>query len=176
METLTKCSERGCVFPEEDGKQLCRYHLSALEFDETLTDSAIDYDIHSEDGFFSKSPAKLSIVGILDGWYSKKEKQQDKSLIDKVRSIGNYRKYREAGICVECETAASEPSRTRCRYCLDKHLHRRKEQIELWKTLGLCHSCGARNDRNGKTTCNTCERKRARYRAKRASAAAQKGR
>jgi hypothetical protein len=159
--TTPKCSEKACLYFAEPGQNLCRYHIDMFEFDESLTDSGLDYEaLHSGDEDGASSPvAQLSITNWRDRWLDRKEKEDARKFINRFKVANRHRIRRNSGLCCRCGRVAKS-GRTLCETCAQRQ---RDLHLRLWagrRAKGLCPSCGSKRD-SQMVMCEPCRKRSA---------------
>ena len=141
--TAQKCSEKACPYFAEPGHDLCRYHIDMFEFDESLTDSGLDYEaLHSSEEDGTSGPvAQLSVTNWRDAWLEKKERRQDKEFIEKFRIAARYSRLKLARICPQCGHSHDGVT-TLCLSCLCDMRKAQRELRRARRDQGLCEKCG----------------------------------
>jgi hypothetical protein len=157
--TAQKCSEKACPYFAEPGQTLCRYHINYFEFDESLTDSGLDWEaLHSgdEDGS-SSSVGQLSVTNWRDDWLLDKERREDKVFIEKVAAAARYARLKESGLCPRCELPHDRET-IHCQSCIQGIQTVLRELWRARRAQGLCEKCGGA--REGTTIwCQHCRRR-----------------
>lgn len=153
------CAERGCPFPASAGDNLCRHHIEMYAFDESLTDSGLDYEaLHSGDEDRSSGPvAQLSVTNWRDTWLEKKERRENKIVIAKFYGANRYRQQKSNKTCPRCRVPHSR--KTVCCEKCHKHVCATSDarRAKLMGS-GLCKACGKPRD-NETTRCEKCRKK-----------------
>ena len=147
-----KCREKSCPFPANEGEEICRYHeqLFALDISPSeLSVRATEEDISS--ALFYDQSITVANGGMvpIDEWI---EDQSWSKLYKKLTTAARYKRRRDAGLCIHCETPTQRDRGSLCRACLDKRLERRRG----FKLLGICVSCGTHPAATGSPSCLDC--------------------
>jgi hypothetical protein len=163
--TPPKCSERSCPFPAAGGQSLCAHHLTMFGAEESP--SSLSVDATDEDVFSAVFNDKS--ISIEKRWSVSTEewleKKQWKKTLDSLGAQRRRRRKRDEGLCYDCGTRLIGTRRKTCPTCCEK----RKQKRQLWKSLGVCITCGKRESRSGVVSCSHCEDCRIRRQEKKAA-------
>lgn len=85
---------------------------------------------------------------------------------DREAARRRYRERREAGVCVKCGEAASEPGKPLCRECRERRSAQQKKLRAERMAWGVCTRCGKKLYTAG-TRCEECRAYSAEHEAKR---------
>jgi hypothetical protein len=132
-------------------------------FDESLTDSGLDYEaLRSRDEDGSSGPvSQLSITNWRDEWLIRKEQQDNRTFFQRV-SVANRQKRRKAsGLCISCG-GAKDGRRSRCTSCRTNFNAYFRQRRRNWLLAGMCTYCGNKEPQAGHLTCADCSAKMAR--------------
>jgi hypothetical protein len=157
--TTPKCSERACPYFAVPGQSLCSYHVNWFEFEESLTDSGLDYEALSagdEEG--SSGPvSQLSVTNWRDTYLEKKERREDQRFINKVALAVRYARLKENRVCPRCGLPHDRET-FHCESCIKQVNENMLELRRARRAQGLCEGCGGTRD-GSSTWCQKCRKR-----------------
>jgi hypothetical protein len=160
--TTPKCSEKACPYFAEPGQSICRYHIDMFEFDESLTDSGLDYEALSagDDESSSGPVSQLSVTNWRDDWLAKKEKLEDSRFVRKIGIRNGVQIRLNQNLCGSCG-AVKDTCRRRCATCLTFFSNYNMRQRRERNAAGLCAYCGKENlESKEYALCTKCRKKK----------------